>query len=61
MGEETEKRDRKAKRIADLIYVAYGTGSGILLGIPANLRVSVEEVIKITLNLAGSVSDEEGV
>ena len=39
----------KAKEVADQIYAAYGSGTGILFGIESHLRRSVEWIVKITL------------
>lgn len=44
--EETKER---AKRITDLIYHAYGSGTGYLFGIEPRWRSSVEAIVKLTI------------
>lgn len=39
----------KSKEIADRLYKRYGTGTGIVFGIPSSLREAVEWVIEFTL------------
>jgi hypothetical protein len=39
----------RAKRITDLIYHAYGSGTGYLFGIEPRWRSSVEAIVKITI------------
>lgn len=41
--------EEKADEITDNIYHAYGSGTGVLFGIPSHLRKSVRAIVKITL------------
>jgi len=41
--------ENKIDEITDGIYRAYGSGTGVLFGIPSNLRTSVRAIIKLTL------------
>ena len=47
-GEEVDI-DKEAKEITKQMYMTYGTDTGILFGIPANLRLEVEAVVKVVL------------
>jgi hypothetical protein len=40
-----------AKEITERIYRAYGTDSGILLGIPAEYRDEIEVIVKVALEI----------
>lgn len=48
----------KAKEIADRLYKRYGTGTGIVFGIPSSLREAVEWVIEFTLKETEGDKDE---
>ena len=39
----------RAKQITDLIYQAYGSGTGYLFGIEPRWRSSVEAIVRITI------------
>lgn len=41
---------KKANEIADRLYKAHGTGTGILFGIPSSFRGPVKWIIQFTLN-----------
>lgn len=43
------KNTAEAMRLTDLIYLAYGSETGVLFGIPADLRGSVETVVEIAI------------
>lgn len=45
---EFKKKDI-AEEITNDIYRAYGSGYGVLFGIPANLRTSVKAIVKLVL------------
>lgn len=56
----------RAKQITERLYTAFGTHSGILLGIPSHLRSSVEAIVQQTLDIENEqdtepieVNDEE--
>lgn len=49
----------RAIQITDKLYVAFGTDSGIIFGIPANLRWSVEAIVQQTLDIEAE-QDIEG-
>jgi len=40
-----------AKDITNRLYKAYGTGTGILFGIPSNLRSAVEAIVQCVLDM----------
>ena len=40
-----------AKRIADKLYVLYGSDSGYLFGIPPERRNSVEAIVQATIEI----------
>ena len=47
--------------ITERMYVAYGTDTGILFGIPADLRGSVETIVKIAIrDLRAHIKELEG-
>ena len=48
-----------AYELAERIYVAYGSGTGVLFGIPSYCRRAVEEVIKIALEMASEEEEEK--
>ncbi len=39
-----------AKEITDKIYVAYGSGSGFLFGLPPIHRDAIEAIVQVTLD-----------
>lgn len=41
--------EKKAKEFTDYLYDAYGSGTGILFGIPSNCRDGVYALIKLTI------------
>lgn len=49
----------RAKEIVEHIYIAYGTDSGILFGIPSNCRSAVEAVVKVTLDIVTQPEESE--
>ncbi len=48
----------RAKQIADRLYAAFGTDSGILFGIPPHLRTTVEAIIQQTLFIENEQDNE---
>ncbi|MDP2951813.1 MAG: hypothetical protein Q8O76_00675 [Chloroflexota bacterium] len=53
-----EEIKERAKRITDLIYHAYGSGTGYLFGIDPQWRSSVEAIVKITIELVERQKEE---
>ena len=49
----------KAKKITEKIYLAYGTDSGILFGIPSDKRSIVEAIVSATLRFTEDESDKK--
>ena len=49
MSKDVEKR---ADEITDTLYAAYGTDTGILLGIPAQYKSVITTIIRFTLEEA---------
>ena len=49
-GQHTAETVNEEIQITNLMYCAYGTDTGILFGIPADLRGSVEAVVKIAIS-----------
>ena len=49
----------KAKKITEKIYLAYGTDSGILFGIPSDRRTVVEAIVSATLRFTEDESDDK--
>ena len=37
------------KKITERLYTLYGTGTGVLFGIPSSLRSSVQTIVKFVL------------
>ena len=50
--------DEEAERITDLIYKAYGSGTGYLFGIPPDLRYAVEAVVLVVIRQLEAVKEE---
>ena len=44
-----EELKQKAKEFTDYLYNAYGSGTGVLFGIPSNCRDGVYALIKLTI------------
>ena len=42
--------EEKINEIIEELYRAYGSGTGVLFGIPANLKSSVRAIVKVILN-----------
>ena len=49
----------RAKEIVDHIYIAYGSHSGILFGIPADCRSAVEAVVQVTLDMVTQAEEAD--
>jgi len=47
----------KAKEIALDIYIRYGSGTGVLFGIPSNLKDAVEVIIKLVVEYTNKDKD----
>ena len=43
--------DERIDDVTEELYNAYGSGTGILFGIPTNLRPSVRAIVKLILNM----------
>ena len=43
------KTEQEIDEIIDALYRGYGSGTGVLFGIPANLKLSVRAIIKLVL------------
>ena len=39
-----------AKEITNRIYIAYGSDTGVLFGIPLNWRFSIESIVQCTID-----------
>ena len=44
----------KAKEITDYLYEAYGSGYGVLFGIPYHCKESVYKIVELTLENANN-------
>ena len=42
--------ETKAKEITDYLYDAYGSGYGVLFGIPSHCREAVYKIIELTIS-----------
>ncbi len=49
MNEEKEKREMYIDKITDYLYDGYGSGTGVLFGIPSELKPSVRVIVKLVL------------
>ncbi|MEK6882363.1 MAG: hypothetical protein AABY22_22275 [Nanoarchaeota archaeon] len=41
--------EKKAKDFTDYLYHAYGSGTGVLFGIPSNYREAVYTIVKLVM------------
>ena len=41
--------EKQAKEFTDYLYDAYGSGTGVLFGIPSNCRESVYTIVKLVM------------
>ena len=41
--------EKKAKEFTDYLYDAYGSGTGVLFGIPSNCRDAVYTIVKLVM------------
>jgi len=57
MSEYVEKRTTE---IFEWLYVAYGTDSGVLFGIPAKYQTVIKSIIKLVLEEEELKREEEG-
>ena len=46
---EEEEEEEHIDRVTHNLYVAYGSGTGVLFGIPSNLRGAVRTIVKVIL------------
>jgi len=44
-----QKENIEAREFTDYLYHAYGSGTGVLFGIPANCKKSVYTIIKLVI------------
>jgi len=42
--------DKEIDKITEELYIAYGSGTGVLFGIPSNLRPAVRAIVKVVVN-----------
>ena len=49
----------KAKRVTEMIYVYYGSGTGYLFGIPPEFRLAVEAIVSVALDINLIEEEEE--
>ncbi len=42
--------EKEIDNVTEDLYNAYGSGTGVLFGIPANLKSSVRAIVKVILN-----------
>ena len=59
MNEDTSVLGVYARELTDRIYVYYGSGTGVLFGIPSYCRRAVEAIVKIVLEEIGHDKEEE--
>ena len=56
------KISEEAEEITESIYTAYGSGTGILFGIPSNLHTAVSVIVQLALDAhaeRGTTTTEE--
>ena len=46
---EMNEIEKKAKDFTDYLYDAYGSGYGVLFGIPSNCRDAVQTIVKLVM------------
>lgn len=46
------KTDEKIEQVIEELYRAYGSGTGVLFGIPSSLKSSVRAVVKVVLTIS---------
>ena len=51
--------EKKAKEFTDYLYDAYGSGTGVLFGIPSNCRDSVYAIVKLVMERNFEQIEEE--
>ena len=44
------KKNSEIDRVTEELYCAYGSDTGVLFGIPSNLRTSVRAIVKVILS-----------
>ena len=57
IGIKMTEIEKKAKEFTEYLYEAYGSGTGVLFGIPSDCRDAVYTIIKLTIE---KVSKEHG-
>ena len=50
--------ETKAKEITDYLYDAYGSGYGVLFGIPPNCKEAIYKIVELTLEKCNRNSAE---
>ena len=53
--------EKRTDEITEQIYAGYGSGTGVLFGIPSSLRDAVRAVVKIVLRVEYKEGLKEGV
>ena len=51
--------EEKIDETTDNLYKAYGSGTGVLFGIPSNLRESVRAIVKVIWTMKLKKSDKK--
>ena len=49
MQQTKQQIENRAKEIVDYIYHAYGSGTGVLFGIPSHCKESIYKIVELTL------------
>ena len=50
--------EKKAKEFTEYLYESYGSGTGVLFGIPSNCRESVYTIIKLVMEKEENIIQE---
>ena len=53
-----ETEGQEIDEITDELYRAYGSGTGILFGIPPHLRSSVRAIVKVILSMKQKINEK---
>ena len=49
IGVEMTKIEKKSKEFTDYLYDAYGSGTGVLFGIPPHCKDAVQTIVKLVM------------
>ena len=55
------KTEKEIKKITEDLYKAYGSGTGVLFGIPSSLKGSVEAIVKVVSKAIIENSEEKNL